>query len=141
MLRSKNLGALQRRRALQRADSSAMSSASSAATVPQPEPEPGPEPERDVVSQRKREFLEQAAGSYGYDGRIGAMQQEFPQLAGQVYVDHAGATMHSAKQLQAVFQVWWAGARGLFLAAISCPSNVAQSSSSTCHDAQQSAAS
>ena len=100
MLRSKNLGALQRRRALQRAESSAADSEASSSSAA-----PDPESQRGFDSKRKAEFLQQAGQAYGYDGRIEALQAEFPQLAGQVYVDHAGATMHSAQQLRAVFQV------------------------------------
>ncbi|CEG43365.1 molybdenum cofactor sulfurase [Plasmopara halstedii] len=61
------------------------------------------------VAKSKEAFVAKAGGSYGYKGRtkwqIDEMRMnEFPQLSGRVYLDHAGATIYSKTQLNAVFQ-------------------------------------
>jgi len=39
---------------------------------------------------------------YGYSGRIANIRSEFPQLKGAVYLDHAGATLTSSAQIEAM---------------------------------------
>ena len=57
------------------------------------------------TAEQRAAFLQQSAGQYGYAGQIDALREHFPQLAGQVYVDHAGAALYSRRQLAAVFEV------------------------------------
>lgn len=64
-----------------------------------------------MEEQRKRAekeaFLAAFGQDYGYGGRIDALRrEEFGRLGNQVYVDHAGATLYSERQLADVFQVF-----------------------------------
>ena len=55
---------------------------------------------------RNNDFLRVAGTQYGYGGRIEDLSKiEFSRLRGRVYVDHAGATLYSEKQLRAAHQV------------------------------------
>ena len=47
-----------------------------------------------------------ATSGYGYEGKLPhLLQSEFPQLQSKVYVDHAGATLYSRSQIEAVKEV------------------------------------
>ena len=54
------------------------------------------------VSPRKAEFLRQNTGVYG---DVDVLREQFPQLAGQVYVDCAGSVPYARQQLSAIFEV------------------------------------
>lgn len=54
----------------------------------------------------KKQFLATHGTDYGYGGKIDKLcQEEFARLKHRVYVDHAGATLYSEKQLADVFKV------------------------------------
>ncbi|KAK9807865.1 hypothetical protein WJX72_011591 [[Myrmecia] bisecta] len=54
---------------------------------------------------REAAFIQQYGSLYGYSGRIDALRrEEFARLGSKVYVDHAGATLYSETQMQAVMQ-------------------------------------
>ncbi|CAI5718359.1 unnamed protein product [Peronospora destructor] len=62
-----------------------------------------------AISASKAAFVAGSNGAYGYGGhttlRVDEMRtNEFPQMEGSVYLDHAGATMYSKIQLDAVFR-------------------------------------
>ncbi|GMF25310.1 unnamed protein product [Phytophthora lilii] len=63
-----------------------------------------------AMSAEKTAFVAQSDGAYGYGRgqaalRIDEMRaNDFPQMRGSVYLDHAGATMYSKTQLDAAFQ-------------------------------------
>ena len=55
---------------------------------------------------RNCDFLKAAGSHYGYGGKLEDLSKvEFSRLRGRVYVDHAGATLYSEKQLRAAYQV------------------------------------
>eukprot|EP00246_Nothoceros_aenigmaticus_P013772 TRINITY_DN4924_c0_g1_i4.p1 TRINITY_DN4924_c0_g1~~TRINITY_DN4924_c0_g1_i4.p1 ORF type:complete len:318 (-),score=53.81 TRINITY_DN4924_c0_g1_i4:98-1051(-) len=62
----------------------------------------------DAVSGGKEEFLQSFGGDYGYSKASFSIDllraTEFRRLEGTVYLDHAGATLYSDGQLQAVLQ-------------------------------------
>eukprot|EP00884_Botryococcus_braunii_P022713 jgi/Botrbrau1/9125/Bobra.160_3s0002.1 len=61
----------------------------------------------------KADFLKAFATDYGYQGRIDALRrEEFSRLGNEVYVDHAGATLYSEKQIADIFQVLASGVFG-----------------------------
>lgn len=44
---------------------------------------------------------------YGYKGKLtGILEKEFPQLQSKVYADHAGATLYTKTQVEAMKQVY-----------------------------------
>lgn len=48
----------------------------------------------------------QAGLGYGYQGKLNSiLKTEFPQLQDRVYADHAGATLYTKSQIEAVQQV------------------------------------
>lgn len=54
----------------------------------------------------RKGFLVSAGSAYGYRGKVEDLARtEFRRLRGRVYVDHAGATLYSEKQLAAVHKV------------------------------------
>lgn len=65
------------------------------------------EPSEDCQYQlRKSDYLKAAGSHYGYGGKLEDLSKvEFSRLRGRVYVDHAGATLYSEKQLRAAHQV------------------------------------
>lgn len=84
--------------------SSSSTSGESASTGTMP-PSSAQPAELPAKAHRRAAFLQQSAGQYGYAGQLGKLRLDFPQLAGQVYVDHAGAAAYSRLQLAAVFEV------------------------------------
>lgn len=55
---------------------------------------------------RRSDFLLAAGDDYGYGGKVEDLTtHEFSRLRGRVYVDHAGATLYSEKQIRATCQV------------------------------------
>lgn len=55
---------------------------------------------------RKSQFLKEAGNAYGYGGKLEDVSMtEFRRLRGRVYVDHAGATLYSERQIRATYQV------------------------------------
>jgi len=55
---------------------------------------------------RRSDFLLAAGDDYGYGGKVeGLKMHEFSRLRGRIYVDHAGATLYSEKQIRAIYQV------------------------------------
>jgi hypothetical protein len=54
------------------------------------------------VASEKRKFLKNYSDCYGYDGRLESIRNdEFRRLAGQAYLDYAGAALYSERQVQA----------------------------------------
>lgn len=54
----------------------------------------------------------QAGSGYGYQGKLNsALKTEFPQLQGKVYADHAGATLYTKSQIEALTQVCYTAYR------------------------------
>lgn len=48
----------------------------------------------------------QAGSGYGYQGKLNnVLRTEFSQLQGKVYADHAGATLYTKSQIEALKQV------------------------------------
>ncbi len=55
---------------------------------------------------RESQFLKEAGDNYGYGGKLEDLSlTEFSRLRGRVYVDHAGATLYSERQIKATYQV------------------------------------
>lgn len=55
---------------------------------------------------RKSGFLKAAENAYGYGGKLENLSMaEFSRLRGRNYVDHAGATLYSERQIKATYQV------------------------------------
>ena len=53
---------------------------------------------------------------YGYQGKLNrVIKTEFPQLQGKVYADHAGATLYTKSQIEALKQVCSTAYRKLLL--------------------------
>ncbi|BDA46796.1 probable molybdenum cofactor sulfurase [Coccomyxa sp. Obi] len=53
---------------------------------------------------RKSEFLKAVGDAYGYGGKLEDLSMtEFSRLRGRVYVDHAGATLYSERQIRATY--------------------------------------
>ena len=58
-----------------------------------------------AAQEARAEFLHAAGPAYGYHGRGEALAREFSRLGDKVYVDHAGATLYSQRQLRETHEV------------------------------------